>query len=111
MISEIIWTTLMVICLEKNIELNEINLVMPEDKDTVQLKKPNEVYLEIYRITREKAKQHKKAAIAHYLEAKKIRNSYLLEDIDNSDDSSDDEYINDSDKIKNEINDLVEDIS
>ena len=80
-------------------------------KSEIKLKKPNEVYLEIYRITREKAKQHKKAAIAHYLEAKKIRNSYLLEDIDNSDDSSDDEYINDSDKIKNEINDLVEDIS
>jgi hypothetical protein len=80
------------------------------NKSEIKLKKPNEVYLEIYRITKEKAKQHKKAAIAHYLEAKKIRNSYLLEDIDNSDDSSDDEYVNDSNKIKNEINDLVEEL-
>ena len=42
---------------------------------------------------------------------KKRDDSYLLEDIDNSDDSSDDEYVNDSNNIKNEINDLVEEIS
>ena len=48
--------------LEKNTELNEINLVMPEDKETVQLKKPNEVYMEIYREVKRRAKEAKKRA-------------------------------------------------
>ena len=80
-------------------------------KNTIKLKKPNEVYYEIYKITKEKAKQHKKAAIAHYLEAKKIKNSYLLEDIDHSDNSSDDELYTEVDKIKEDINDAVEELS
>ena len=89
-----------------NITINDLT------KKTIRLKKPNEVYYEIYKITKEKANQHKKAAIAHYLEAKKIKNSYLLEDMDHSDDSSDDElYKDDTYKIKEEINDLVEELS
>ena len=54
-------------------------------------------------MAKEKAKQHKKAAISHYLEAKKIKNSYLLEDIENSDDSSDDETLDGAYKIKKDI--------
>jgi hypothetical protein len=77
------------------------------------LKKPNEVYYEIYKIAKQKAKQHKKATISAYLEAKKIKNTYLLEDLDNNSDSSEDEnYDSDSDynSIKREINDIIEDI-
>jgi len=87
-----------------NITINNLT------KNTIKLKKPNEVYYEIYKITKEKAKQHKKAAIAHYLEAKKIKNSYLLEDIDHSDNSSDEELYSETDKIKEEINDAVEEL-
>jgi len=74
--------------LEKNIELNEINLVMPEDKDTVQLKKPNEVYMEIYKEVKRRAKTAKKRAIEAYLEAKRIKSLYLLDEIESSDDES-----------------------
>jgi len=81
------------------------------------LKKPNEVYYEIYKIAKDKAKQHKKAAITHYLEAKKIKNTYLLDDLDNSDDSTDDDNDNDNDndtndsnKIKNHINEIIEEL-
>ena len=80
------------------------------------LKKPNEVYYEIYKIAKDKAKQHKKAAITHYLEAKKIKNTYLLDDLDNSDESTDDDdNDNDNDtsgsnKIKNQINEIVEEL-
>ena len=92
--------------MSNNITINDLT------KKTIRLKKPNEVYYEIYKITKEKANQHKKAAIAHYLEAKKIKNSYLLEDMDHSDDSSDDEiYKDDTYKLKEEINDLVEELS
>jgi hypothetical protein len=75
--------------LEKNNELNEINLVMPEDKDTVQLKKPNEVYMEIYKEVKRRAKAAKKKAIAAYLEAKRIKSLYLLDEIESSDDETD----------------------
>lgn len=75
----------------------------------LKLKKPNEVYYEIYKITREKAKQHKQAAVAHYLEAKNIKNSYLLENID-SDDSSDEEITSDSDKINSDLDGLIQEL-
>ena len=88
-----------------SIQINETS------STNLKLKQPSEVYYEIYKITKEKAKQHKKAAIAHYLETKKIKNSYLLEDMNESDDSSDDEYdISDSDKVKQEITNMVEEI-
>ena len=74
--------------LEKNTELNEINLVMPEDKETVQLKKPDEVYMEIYREVKRRAKEAKKRAIEAYLEAKRIKSLYLLDEIESSDDEN-----------------------
>ena len=86
------------------------NIIISENVANMKLKKPNEVYYEIYKITKQKAKEHKKAAISHYLEAKKIKNTYLLEDIDNSD-SSDDESLDGSKKLASEINDLVEELA
>ena len=86
------------------------NIIISENVANMKLKKPNEVYYEIYKITKQKAKEHKKAAISHYLEAKKIKNTYLLEDIDNSD-SSDDESLDGSKKLAGEINDLVEELA
>jgi len=74
--------------LEKNTELSEINLVMPEDKETVRLKKPDEVYLEIYKEVKRRAKEAKKKAIEAYLEAKRIKSLYLLDEIESSDDES-----------------------
>ena len=80
--------------LEKNARLDEINLVPPEDGDTIRLKKPNEVYLEIYKAARRKAKEAKVKAIQAYLEAKRIKTHYLLEEIESSDD--DDEFLEDN---------------
>ena len=88
--------------------------------NTITLKKPNEVYYEIYKIAKNKAKQHKKAAISHYLEAKNIKNTYLVNDLYNSDDSSDNDNDNDNDsinsddeslKIKSKINEIVNDLT
>ena len=80
--------------LEKNTRLDEINLVPPEDSDTIRLKKPNEVYLEIYKAARRKAKEARVKAIQAYLEAKRIKTHYLLEEIESSDD--DDEFLEDN---------------
>ena len=57
------------------------------DSETLALKKPNEVYFEIWREARIAAKQARKQAIGAYLNAKNIKATYMLDEID--DDSSD----------------------
>ena len=49
------------------------------------MKKPNQVYYEIYKKAREKAKEAKKNAVVAYLEMKNIKKTYMLNDIDESD--------------------------
>ena len=75
----------------KNEELSEINIEVPKEKSNVSLKKPNEVYLEIYKKARKKAKEAKMEAIKAYLTLKEIKKQYLLDEIDLSEDESDDE--------------------
>jgi len=75
----------------ENQELSEINIEIPEEKANVSLKKPNEVYLEIYKKARKKAKEAKMQAIKAYLTLKEIKKQYLLDEIDLSEDESDDE--------------------
>jgi hypothetical protein len=67
-------------------ELNEINLEIPSELEAVHLKNPNEVYLEIYKEVKKRAKEAKKKAIEAYLEAKRIKSLYLLDEIESSDD-------------------------
>ena len=61
--------------------------------ETITLKKPNQVYYEIYKEARKKAKIAKKSAIVAFLEAKNIKKTYMLDDLDESDSDS----YNDSD--------------
>ena len=73
---------------EKTDELKEVNnndLSLGNNLDTIQLKKPNQVYFELYKEARNKAKQAKKNAILAYLEVKNIKKTYLIEKIDDSD--------------------------
>ncbi len=53
--------------------------------ESITLKKPNQVYFELYKEARIKAKQAKKNAILAYLEAKNIKKTYLIENMDDSD--------------------------
>ena len=70
-------------------ELKEVNLDSNlENLETIALKKPNQVYYEIYQKAREKAKDAKKVAITAYLEMKNIKKTYMLDDIDDSDNDS-----------------------
>ena len=89
------------------------NINISNDNSNINLKKPNEVYYEIYKIAKEKAKQHKKASITHYLEAKKIKNTYLLDSLDDSDESTEyeSEIESDVDSVKNEINEFIEELN
>ena len=67
--------------------LKEVDLSCTLDNtlETLQLKKPNQVYYEIYQKAREKAKDAKKNALQAYLEMKNIKKTYMLDDIDESD--------------------------
>ena len=61
------------------------------DGDVMSLKKPSEYYYELYKQVRETARQQKKSALESYLQAKNIKNTYMLDDI--SDTSDDVQYI------------------
>lgn len=76
--------------LEEGLELKEFqpkfDLETAESLETIKLKSPNEFYYEIYKEAREKAKEAKKKAIVAYLEAKNLKKTYLLENLDSSSD-------------------------
>jgi hypothetical protein len=70
------------------LDLTEVNIDSDLDNlETITLKKPNQVYYEIYKAAREKAKKAKKDAIQAFLEAKNIKKTYMLDEIDDSDES------------------------
>jgi hypothetical protein len=73
----------------KDDDILEINLDVEEikDQDTVHLKEKTEVYYQMYREARQKAKLAKSLALSSYLEARRIKNLYMLDDIDDSDES------------------------
>jgi hypothetical protein len=75
---------------ENNNELKEVqNLDLDNDLEknleTMQLKKPNQVYYELYKEARNKAKIAKKNALLAYLEAKNIKKTYLIDNLEDSD--------------------------
>lgn len=83
---------------EKKEEINEITELDLDVKEFAQnnletftLKKPNQVYFELYKEAKNKAKEAKKAAIIAYLEAKNIRKTYMLDNLNDSDSDFDEE--------------------
>jgi hypothetical protein len=67
----------------------EFNLDELEKADEIQIKKRNDIYYEMYREARRKAKIARDLALSSYLEVKRIKNTYMLDDIIDSDDSDD----------------------
>lgn len=61
----------------------DLNLDRLDSEDVVQLKKRNDVYYEMYRDAINKAKTARDLALSNYLEAKRIKNTYLLIDDEN----------------------------
>lgn len=77
--------------LAKNEEIEEfdLNIETMENSDTVHLKEKTEVYYQMYREAKQKAKLAKSLALSSYMEARRIKNLYMLDDIDSSDDEYD----------------------
>jgi hypothetical protein len=71
----------------KSTEVEEVDLDvnLNNNLESITLKKPNQVYYDLYREARIKAKEAKKNAIIAYLEAKNIKKTYMLENMDESD--------------------------
>lgn len=77
---------------------SSIEATISEGGATKSLKDPQEIYYEIYKIAKQKAREHKVKSITHYLEAKNIKNQYLLDDLEESDPEDDiNDYYYDSD--------------
>jgi hypothetical protein len=68
-------------------DLREFNLDVNVENnlEKMNLKKPNQVYFELYKEARNKAKHAKKNAILAYLEAKNIKKTYLIDNLNDSD--------------------------
>jgi hypothetical protein len=69
------------------INLDDMDL---DNADTINIKEKTEVYYNMYREARRKAKLAKSLALSSFLEAKRIKNLYMLDDIDDSDSDLDD---------------------
>lgn len=76
-------------------EVNNLELSLENNLETMQLKKPNQVYFELYKEARNKAKLAKKNALLAYLEAKNIKKTYMLENLNDNSDSDIDAEIDD----------------
>jgi hypothetical protein len=74
---------------KSNNGLEEVSIPLEDlsQDDKIQLKQRNEVYYEMYREARRKAKIARNLALTSYLEAKRIKNTYMLDDLKDSDDS------------------------
>ena len=81
--------------LEENVD--EVDLTVPDDdnQEVFTLKRRNDVYFNMYKEAKRKAKIARDLAISSYLEAKRIRHNYLanqdLSDEDTSDEENDDD--------------------
>lgn len=79
-----------------NVELEPVNnfdLSESNDNDPISIKSRDEIYLEIYKKAKQKAKEIRKNAIEAFLEAKNIKAKYNLESLVNSDSSDDEDDI------------------
>jgi hypothetical protein len=67
--------------------------------DNIKLKQRNDIYYEMYREARRKSKSARDLALSTYLEAKRIKNTYMLSDIDDSDSDNDSDNTSDDKNI------------
>jgi len=68
----------------ENIKEVDIEVNLENNLETFTLKKPNQVYFDLYKEARNKAKLAKKNAIIAYLEAKNIKKIYMIDNLDDS---------------------------
>ena len=76
-----------------DIELNSLDLNDLNEEDPFEIKSRDEIYLEVYKKAKKKAKEIRKNAIQAFLEAKNIKTKYNLESLVDSDSSEEEEFL------------------
>lgn len=89
-------------------ELREVDFDLEEmsETDTISIKQRKDVYYEMYREALQKAKVAKDLALSSYLEAKQIKNKYMLDDISDEEEfeqESDEEFEDDENQGNQEF--------
>lgn len=74
---------------EVDIHLDEASV----NTETIQLKKRNDIYYKLYKEAKQKAKMARDFALTSYLEAKRIKNTYLLNESHDPSESDEDDFI------------------
>ena len=62
--------------------------------DKLTLKEPTEIYYEMYKEAKKKAKESRKIALQNFLKAKQIKEKYALEEMEDSEDDNEEDEIN-----------------
>jgi len=97
---------------ENNDLIEEIDIGDYKDlgnNESISLKEPSDVYIELYKEAKEKAKKARIMAIKAYLEAKKVKKTYLLDNYIDSDSDSESLFGSMDEKtLQNELNEESE---
>ena len=88
------------------IEEFQFNLDNIPEMDKVHIKKRNDIYYQLYKDAKRKAKIARDLALSSYLQAKQIKSIYMLDDIKDSDDSEEDYDSEENDDDSDEDNDI-----
>jgi hypothetical protein len=69
--------------------LEEINFSVDEmkEEDAIQIKERNDIHYEMYKEAKRKARMARDLALSSYLEAKRIKNTYMLDNLEDSESS------------------------
>ena len=76
-----------------SIEINTLNIDNLNEDEPFEIKSRDEIYLEVYKKAKKKAKEIRKNAIEAFLEAKNIKTKYNLETLVDSDSSEEEEFL------------------
>ena len=71
--------------------LEEVHIGVDASSESMELRKPDDVYRDIYKAARRKARLMRRAAIDALLAAQKIKSQYMLDDVDDSDEDDEGE--------------------
>lgn len=73
---------------KRTMDISEVEFTLDnlQDDEPIQLKCRNDVYYKMYKAARQKAKEAKIVALSNYLEAKRIKTAYFLDDAESDDD-------------------------
>uniref|UniRef100_A0A6C0LK50 Uncharacterized protein n=1 Tax=viral metagenome TaxID=1070528 RepID=A0A6C0LK50_9ZZZZ len=76
-----------------DLEIEDLDDLKEEKNNSVplKLKEPNKIYIDLYKEARNKAKLAKKNAILAYLEAKNIKNTFMIDNLDGEESDFDEE--------------------